>query len=216
MRSDWVPLSASALVIGAMSLVFGSVLNPADAGTTTDEMVRIVGQDGARYLAMAVMYLIASFALILGLPSVLMLFDRRGRRLGLAGVSLLVVGAVGTCGYAALMLFFRALVDEDALRAGALVRAVADPGVRIFLSGWIGAFYGGVLVVAVALLMARTTGRWVPLLLVAFVVLLPIAGQFGRVGSAVQVMTLAVAFTGIAMAAVSDERRDALVRRSVL
>jgi hypothetical protein len=216
MRSDWVPLSASALVIGAMSLVFGSVLNPAESGASTNDMVQVVGEDGGRWLAMAVMYLIASFALILGLPCVLMLFDRRGRRLGLTGVSLLVVGAVGTCGYATLMLFFRALVTEDALKSDMLIRAVADPGLRFFLIGWVGSFYGGILVIAVALLLARTTGRWVPLLLVAFVALLPFTDQLGRVGNAVQVMALAVAFTGIAMAAVADERQDALVRRSVL
>jgi hypothetical protein len=154
--------------------------------------------------------------LILGLPCVLMLFDRRGRRLGIAGVSLLVVGSVGTCGYATLMLFFRALVTEGALKAGKLVAAVDDPGVAAFLYGWVLSFYGGVLVVGVALLLARTAGRWVPLLLIAFVALLPFADQIGRVGSAIQVMALAVAFTGIAMAAVSDERKDALVRRSVL
>jgi hypothetical protein len=216
MRSDWVPLSASALVIGAMSLVFGSVLNPAESGGTTRQLVQVVGEDGTQWLAMAVMYMIASFALILGLPCVLMLFDRRGRRLGLAGVSLLVVGAVGTCGYATLMLFFRAVVTQEALKTGALLDAVDDPGLRIFLFGWIGAFYSGVLVVALALLLARTTGRWIPLLLVAFVLLLPFVGYIGRVGAAVQVMALAVAFTGIAMAAVSDERRDALVRRSLL
>jgi hypothetical protein len=216
MRSDWVPLSASALVIGAMSLVFGSVLNPADSGATTDDMVRVVGEDSARWLAMAVMYLIASFSLILGLPTVLMLFDRRGRRLAIVGVALLVVGAVGTCGYATLMLFFRALVTEDALKSGTLVDAVADPGVRAFLFGWVGSFYGGILLVAVGLLLARTTGRWVPLTLIAFVALLPLAGHIGRVGNAIQVMALAVGFTGIAMAAVSEERMDALVRRTVL
>jgi hypothetical protein len=53
-------------------------------------------------------------------------------------------------------------------------------------------------------------------LLIVFVALLPVSAHIGRVGNAVQVMALAVAFTGIAMAAVSDERQDALVRRSVL
>jgi MFS family permease len=216
MRGDWVPLSASALVIGVMSLVLGSVLNPAESGSTTHDMVRVVGEDSGQWLAVAVMYLIASFALILGLPCVLMLFDRRGRRLGIAGVSLLVVGAVGTCGYATLMMFFRALVAQDALRTELLTEAVTDPGLRIFLAAWLGSFYGGVLVIAVALLVARTLSRWVPVLLFVFVALLPLATALGRVGNAVQVMTLAVAFTGIAMAAVSDERRDALVRRSVL
>lgn len=216
MRTDWVPLSASALVIGAMSLVFGSVLNPAETGATTSDMVQVVGQDGPRWLAMAVMYVLASFALILGLPCVLMLFDRRGRRLGLAGVSLMVMGAVGTCGYATLMLFFCALVLRHALDGDALGSVVTDPGLRIFLIGWVASFYGGVLVIAVALLLARTTPRWVPLLLVVFVALLPVSSHLGRLGSAVQVMAMAVAFTGISMAAVSDERRDALVRRSVL
>jgi hypothetical protein len=145
-----------------------------------------------------------------------MLFDRRGRRLAIVGVALLVVGAVGTCGYATLMLFFRALVTEDALKSGTLVDAVADPGVRAFLFGWVGSFYGGILLVAVGLLLARTTGRWVPLTLIAFVALLPLAGHIGRVGNAIQVMALAVGFTGIAMAAVSEERMDALVRRTVL
>ncbi len=32
MRSEWIPLSASALVIGVMALVFGNLLNPAQSG----------------------------------------------------------------------------------------------------------------------------------------------------------------------------------------
>jgi hypothetical protein len=207
MRTDWVPLAASALVIGAMSLVLGSVLNPADSGATTSELVAVVGKDGERWMAMAVMYLFASFALILGLPCVLMLFEGRGRRLGVTGVSMLVVGAVGTCGYATLTLFFRALVLADAVRTDRLSVVVDDPAIRIFLTGWVACFYGGVLVVAVGLLVARTAPRWVPVVLIAFVALLPFTGYIGRIGNAAQVMGLAVAFTGIAMTAVSDERR---------
>ena len=60
MRNDWVPLSASALVIGVMSLVFGSLLNPADSGSTPADMLRVVNEDGSRWLAMAVMYVFAS------------------------------------------------------------------------------------------------------------------------------------------------------------
>jgi hypothetical protein len=206
MRTDWVPLAASALVIGAMSLVLGSVLNPADSGATTGELVQVVDEDGERWLAMAVMYLFASLALILGLPCVLMLFEGRGRRLGVLGVSLLVVGAVGTCGYAALTLFFRALVLADAIRTDRLTDVVDDAGIRFFLTGWVACFYGGVLVVAVGLLVARTAPRWIPVVLLAFVALLPLGPYIGRIGNAAQVMGLAVAFTGIAMTAVSDER----------
>jgi hypothetical protein len=78
-----------------------------------------------------------------------------------------------------------------------------DAGLKLFLEVWVGCFYGGVLLLAVALLVARATPVWVPLLLVVFVGLLPFASQLGRLGSAVQVLLLAVGFTGIAMAAVT-------------
>jgi hypothetical protein len=216
MRTDWVPLSASALVIGVISLVFGSVLNPADMGATTDQLVTIVGEESEQWTAMAVLFLFASVSLVLGLPCVLMLFDRRGRRLGLVGVSLLVVGSVATCGYATMMLLFRALVANGALEAGELGKLSSDRGLGTFLAVWVLSFYLGVLAVAVGLLRAGTTPRWVPLVLLAFVLAGPFSTSVGRVGAAVQVMALAVAFTGVAMTAVSDERQEALTRRSVL
>jgi hypothetical protein len=205
MRTDWVPLSASSLVIGAMSLLFGSVMNPARAGASTGEMLRVVDDQTARWLAMAVMYTLASITLTLGLPAVLTLFDRRGRRLGMAGVALFTAAAIGTCGFAMLMVFFRALVVTDALRGDALDAVTADPGLSLFLTGWVATFYGGVLLLAIALLVARTTPRWVPALLIVFVVLLPVSSHLGRVGAALQVMALAAAFTGIAMTAVTSD-----------
>src|SRR6476620_7400456 len=44
MRSDWVPLSASALVSGVMAMVFGSLLNPSEAGASTAETLRVVDE----------------------------------------------------------------------------------------------------------------------------------------------------------------------------
>lgn len=213
MRSDWVPLSASALVIGAMSLVFGSLLNPADAGASSAETLRVVNEDSARWVAMSVMFVLASLGLTLGLPSVLTLFERRGRTLGLTALAVFTVGTIGTSGYAMLMVFFRALVVADALKAGGLARVTTDPGLTIFLRAWVGCFYLGVLLLAVALLVARTTPVWVPVLLVVFVVMLPVAAQLGRVGSAVQVLLLAVAFTGMAMTTVTAVHQSALARR---
>ena len=61
MRSDWVPLSASALVIGAMSLVFGLAAEPRGRrGELGAETLRVVNEDSARWLAMSVMYVLAS------------------------------------------------------------------------------------------------------------------------------------------------------------
>jgi hypothetical protein len=212
-RNDWIPLSASALVVGAMSLVFGSLLNPADSNSTAAETLRVVDQDGARWLAMAVMYFFASVALIAGLPSVLTLFVRRGRRLGLTGVAVFMIGALGTCGYAMLMVFFRALVFADTTRASALDDVTADRGLSIFLQGWVAGFYGGILLIAVALLRSRTTATWVPWALVGFVAAFPVSSHIGRVGAAVQILVLAAAFTGIAMAAVTGDSRARMLSR---
>jgi hypothetical protein len=213
MRSDWVPLSASALVVGAMAMVFGSLLNPAEAGASTAETLRVVDEGSARWLAMAIMFFFASVAITLGLPSVLTLFSRRGRKLGLTAVAVFSVGAIGTCGYAMLLVFFRAMVKEGAVNSAAFGHVTEDKGLTFFLQGWIGCFYGGVVLLAVALWVARTAPRWVPALLVVFVVMLPVAPHLGRVGTAAQILALAVAFTGIAMAAVTGEHSRELTRQ---
>jgi hypothetical protein len=77
----------------------------------------------------------------------------------------------------------------------------------MFLFTWIGGFYGGVLLIAIALLVGRSVPRWVPALMVAFVAVFPFSSTLGRVGMAAQVLALALAFTGIAMAAVSGDMR---------
>ena len=212
MRNDWVPWSASALVVGAMSLVFGTLLNPQQQGSSPSRTLQVVDQASGRYLAMAVMYFFASLALTLGLPAVLSLFERRGRRLGLLAVGVFTIGTIGTCGYAMLGVFFRALVVVGALRGGELDAVAQDKGLKVFLFGWIAGFYLGLLLIAVALFVARTVPRWVPSLLLVFVVLLPVSSRLGRVGMAVEVLALAVAFTGIAIAAVTGDQQRAALR----
>jgi hypothetical protein len=208
MRADWVPLSASALVIGAMALVLGTLLNPSEAGQSTAATLRVVEESGGRWLGMAVMYFLGSVALTLGLPSVLTLFTRRGYAVGMAGAAVFLVGAIGTCGYAMLMVFFRAMVMAGAIKGQSLSEVTDDTVLAVFLNIWIFGFYGGILLLAVALFVAGRTPRWVPTLMVAFVVVLPLSAHLGRVGTAVQVMALAVAFTGVAMAAVSGDEQN--------
>lgn len=211
MRSDWVPLSASALVIGVMALVFGSLLNPQEAGASAAQTMQVVGREGGRWLGMSVMYFGASVAMTLGLPALLSLFVKRGRRLGLFAVSVFSIGVIGTSGYAMLLVFFRALVKAEALQNSKLEEVTADNGLGIFLYGWIAGFYLGVLLIALALFVAKRTPGWVPVVLVAFVALFPFAEQIGRVGQVLQVMGLAVAFTGIAISAVNQvHERDSL------
>jgi hypothetical protein len=202
MRWDWIPLSASALVIGAMALAFGALLNPVPADGDSAQTVATVAMASGRWLGMAVMYFLASVALTLGLPAALSLFVVRARVLGVVAASVLAVGFIGTSGYAMLLVFFRALVREDAIRTGSLDTVTRDLGLGIFLYGWVAAFYLGLFLLALALFVARRTPVWVPLLIVVFVALLPLVEKIGRVGQVAQVVALAFAFTGIATAAV--------------
>lgn len=217
MRTDWLPISASALVIGVMSLVLGSLLNPVAGSQDAAATLKVVENSGGRWLGMAVMYFIASITLSLGMPALLSLFTTRGRRLGLLAVAVFAVGAIGLAGYSMLMVFFRALVMHDALRApGPTLDAVThDAGLSTFLYGWIGAFYLGVTLVAIALFVARRTAKWVPFAFLFFLVMAPFTQSFGRLGTAVQIMALAVAFTGVAVASVSVEQQRRLATQPV-
>jgi hypothetical protein len=203
MRTDWVPFSASALVVGMLALAFGALLNPLDSGGSADT-IRTVSQEGGRLFGMAVMYFVASVAMTLGLPAVVTLFGKRATRLGITATAVFLVGVIGTSGYAMLLVFFRALVKADVLRGTTLGDVANDNGLAVFLYGWIAGFYLGLLLIALALFVAKRTPTWVPVLLVVFVALFPFTEQIGRVGQVLQVMGLAVAFTGIAITAVNQ------------
>ena len=202
MRPDLIVFSASALVVGVMCLVFGAALNPAEAGAGVTGAVRVATEESERWLGMAVLYFCASVALTCGLPAVLSLFRERAHRLGIAAVSVLSVGAVGTSGFAMLLVFIQALANQGAIRPSGLESVLTDSGLGIFLWSWAAGFYLGSLLVALALLISRATPVWIPILLVLFVVLLPVEGVLGATGQVVRLMALALAFTGIAIAAV--------------
>ena len=195
-------LSASALVVGVMCLVFGTALNPAGEGTGLAATARLASEEGERWLAMSVLYFCASVALICGMPAVLSLFRERAPRLGLVAVAVLSVGAIGTSGFAMLLVLIKALAQQGALNAGSLEAAVSDTALTVFLWGWAGGFYLGALLVALALLVSRATSSWVPVLLMVFVFLLPAAEALGQAGQILSMMALALAFTGMATAAV--------------
>jgi hypothetical protein len=214
MRTDWVPFSASALVIGAMAMVLGGVLNPI-SGERGTAVLRAASDSETRWLGMSVMYFLASIFLTLGLPALLSLFVRRGRGLGVVSVGVFAIGTIGLSGFAMLMVFLRSLVSQEVLQTDGLDRLGDDIGLTVFLYGWIAGFYLGVLLIGIALFRSRKTGVWVPALLVLFVAVMPLSSQLGRIGSALQVLALAVAFTGIAVAAVSDEHKRELRNQPV-
>jgi hypothetical protein len=199
MRIDWLPFSASALVAGATALSVGGLLTP--SGESSAETLRLAGAEDFRWMAVAVLFFVASVGLTLGLPAILTLFDQRTAKLGLTAVAVFAIGCIGIAGYAMLLAFFQALVDADALQAATLDQVAADTSFGSFLFGWIGAFYLGELLIAVALLRAGTAPRWVSLLLIGHVVLLPVSQLLPEAVSSLTVLLVTVGFAGVGIEA---------------
>ena len=80
----------------------------------------------------------------------------------------------------------------------------------MFLVGWIVAFFLGELLLAIALLRARTTPTWVPVLLLLHVATIFVGRFLPDPLSKATVLLLAVALAGIAIQAVTS---DTLARR---
>ncbi len=173
---DWLPVSAAALVAGAMALLLATVLTT--DGATAQETFLTVREQSGRWLGGAVMYFLASVGLILGLPAIIVLVQGRGRRTAMTACVVLAVGYLGTAGYAALLIFFRALVVTDALTPAALENAATETGLLGYVVAWVGAFYLGELLLAAALWRAGpdVIARWVPLALLGHVLSLAFVG----------------------------------------
>jgi hypothetical protein len=206
-RGDWLPYSASALVVGALALMLGALLNPSTGDTSSTQSLSLAVEQGALWLGMAAAFVVASTALVLGMPAMFTLLARRGRFVGGLGIALFIVGILGTTGYAALLVFFRALAVDDAIRAATLDEASSDLGLSVFLLGWIVCFYAGIALLAVGLWRGGRVAPWVPVCMLAFVAALPLTTTAGRVGQIVQLLLLTVAFTGAATSAIASVTR---------
>lgn len=201
MRNDWVPASAALLVTGAMALALAALMTP--TGSSGSETLQLVRENDSRWLAVCAIYFLAAAMLILGLPSLLTLLVDRGRYVGLAGIVALAVGFLGVAGYAMLLVFFRALVVTDALVDRSIDAVSEEAGLVVFLYGWIGAFYLGELLIAVALLRARSVPRWVPLVMLLHVVALPLGSVLPDTVARGTNLVFALAFAGVGMQAAS-------------
>ena len=199
MRIDWVPFSASSLVAGATALSVGALLRP--AAESSRQALLLIEEQGGRWLAVALLYFVASVALTVGLPSVLTLFDSKGFRTCLAALGVFTVGAVGIAGYAMLLAFFRALVIEDEIAPSAFDHALAEPGLAVFLYGWVIAFYLGELLLAIAFFRAAAVPRWIPVVMLVHVALLPVAAALPPSLRALSAVLITVALAGVGIAA---------------
>jgi hypothetical protein len=207
MRIDWVPYSAASLVLGATALSVGSLLLPsyAEAATT----VQMTESQGGLWLGVAVLYFVAAVMLTLGMPSILTLFNVRGARFGLTAVGIFTASAAGTAGFAMLLMFVRALVMNDAISDATVMNVSQDSGLTGFLYVWIGAIVIGELLLALALLRARATPRWIPALLLVHVALLLIAPYLPDFIGSASPLLIVVALSGLGIRAAGQRTEPA-------
>ncbi len=143
----------------------------------------------------------------------LTLLGVRGGKLGLVGTGLLAVGCIGTAGYAMLLVFFRALVLAGSIESGGLDTLTQDVGLGAFLYTWIAAFYVGEALIAWALLLARTTPRWVPMMLLLHVASLPVSALLPEQLSQTTVLLVTIGLCGIGITASNQVAAGPLISR---
>lgn len=198
MRVDWVPLSASSLVVGAAALSVGAVLVPGSVSPWT--ALSVAEQEPQRWLAVAVLSLFASVCLLLGMPAVLTLLDGAGRRVGLIGALVFASGCAATATYAVVL-----SVEPDrlsgAIPPGGLKALTSDPEFSLVLTGWGLGFALGELLLALAVLGNRRVESWVPTALVGHVLLLPFLQVLPAPLAIAASMLLTLALAGLGIAA---------------
>jgi hypothetical protein len=198
LRIDWVPYSASALVVGAAALSVGAILVP-QFGFLSSPLAVVEVRPSA-WLTVSGLYGVAAVALVLGLPAVLSLFDLRGARTALVAAGLFVVGCFGTAAFAVLIAVYRALTLAD-VYGGQVQDLASDTGLSAILYVWVFGFAAGELVLALALARARDVPRWIPGLLVLHVLLAPLAPRLSDVAVSVVALLVTVALAALGIIA---------------
>lgn len=210
MGKSWLPQSAAALASGAIALTLGTLLLPSSSGS--EQLVGAVQTKDAQWLMACVAFFIASFGLTLGLPAVLSLSGARGRRTLGSGVAVFSVATIGLSGYAAFLVFFRAVVVDELIAPEQVAGLSSDTGLTTFLGVFVAAFYLGELLIAVGLLRSRSVPQWVPVLLLAHVASLVVRDVLPDGLQPFLTLLFGVALVGAAVAA--NDSTDPVRRRA--
>jgi hypothetical protein len=197
MEVRWVPYSAGLLATGGLTLLCGALMTPTSGASET---LKVVEESGSQWLLACVMYLLASFSLTLGMPALYVLLRRHTPRLGLAAVGIFAIGAVALCGYAALLIFYRALVLTEALK-GPVDDVTSDLGIAAFLAILLGCFFVGELLIAIAALRTPGVARWIPAVIGLHVVSIPLSSLLPAAAQNAPSALIAVGLCGLAIAA---------------
>lgn len=200
MGATWQQWSAASLASGAVLLVLGSLMLPAD-GADVAAMIASAQDHSGRGVMAAFAYLLASVALTLGLPSVLTLLGTERRWLGVVGVGTWALGTIGLAAYSSLLIFFRTVVPAVHMTPGEADVIAADPTLAAYVTAITGTFLLGELLTAIALIRARLLPLWVGVLLLVHVLVASVAEQLPAPVERAQVIMFGVAVMGVAVRA---------------
>ena len=192
-----------------MSLVLAMFLAPGLGGGSDDlgATLAIASQESGRWTAMSVLWSVSAAGFVLGCPAIILALVKRGRTLGYVGVTLFAIGAIGLSGFAALGLVFQSMA-EAGVAAGQVETVLADGGLKVVETVWVIGLFGGLVVIALALLAGRALPIWIPLMLIAFVGIQLLFDDIEFVQKAGWV-ALALGFTGIAIEVAAPPTRRA-------
>jgi hypothetical protein len=196
MGDHWLPYSAAALASGAVALVLGTLGLPMSSDDAA--LLQSAQLEEGRWIMAATAFLVCSVGLAMGLPTLLFMTPRRGRRFGYLGTAALGVATMSIAAYAALLVFFQALVVDGVIGVEDVAGLGDDPGVRGFSLVLVGSFYAGEALLAVGLFRARSVPRWVPALLGLHVLMLPFNAAVPELGS-IGAVVVGIAFMGVAV-----------------
>lgn len=200
MRTEWLALSASALVIGVSALFLGARLTPRPTGE--GHILQLAAADPNLWATSALVLLVAAFGLLFGISCVGPMVRRRGFALGIAAMGCIAFAAVVLAGFSMQLILLRGLSLEGGIGADQLAAAMHDPLQQTLLQGGFGAFYLGELLLAWALLLAGVTSRWVPVLFVAHVVTTVVVHLLDLTAlDDVPALLMVAAFAGVAISA---------------
>ena len=158
----------AALVVGPLLLLAAQVLDPTPSGADAAQLLATAGSDSGRWSASNLLLVGGAIVLVLGAFGLAPLFRGGGERLGQAGVILLVAGLVCLAGWATSNLTLAAVADSggsvdvaEAIRDSTSISAVETV--------WLAGLLSGLVLIAAALLRARSVPRWAAVLILLFV-----------------------------------------------
>jgi hypothetical protein len=161
-----------ALIAAPLAIMIGELVSP-DISEQGEPSLRAVSDQRWRFLVWIWVGIGAAVLLVPAVLALMRILRGRGAIFGLLGGSLAIVGAIGLAAHNASFLNIEGLADYgDRAAAIGVYEGVETPSLLVLIFFvFLIPFYLGLLLLAAGLLRARTVPWWMPLAIIAAVVL---------------------------------------------